>query len=214
MMIFAALLCGLLLFLVTTAFLFSEKFRNDVVVGEGEANVLGILNAKGAIIVVVLAMFIGGTLYASGKSALTIDKLGKVVPEEAPLLTKTMNDEIESLQEAHLKLAKAYYSGKRKEVQQFLEKEWLPKFSDNIASNKKVREELARALASGKPDINLSKVLSEMNTAQQQTLLAKGRDLVAPIDKLETETLQNISQNYARLLKSNETVNDLLESLK
>ena len=35
MMFYAAILCGALLLFVTLAFIFSEKFRSDVVVGEG-----------------------------------------------------------------------------------------------------------------------------------------------------------------------------------
>ncbi|MCK4830287.1 hypothetical protein KA005_81970 [bacterium] len=214
MMQFVAILCGILLILVTFAFIFSERFRKDVLAGEGETQVLGILNAKGATIVVLFALLIGGMLYASGKASITISNLSKIVPEEAPNLSKVMHSDIQRLKKAHIALVQMYLEEKRKRVKDFFENEWLPEFSKQIADDPKVRESLAQALASERKDQDLSLLLAEMNSAQQKVLLHKRHQLLAPINEIESAILSNIDENYQRILESNEAITNLLNSLR
>ena len=56
-------LCGLLLLALIGALIFSQTFRNDVLAGEGEASVLGVLSVKGVAIVLLCGLFLGGLLY-------------------------------------------------------------------------------------------------------------------------------------------------------
>ena len=55
--------CGLLLISLVGALIFSQSFRNDVLGGEGEATVLGIISVKGVAIVLLCGIFVGGLLY-------------------------------------------------------------------------------------------------------------------------------------------------------
>lgn len=213
MMTFVAILCGVLLFSVTFAFIFSERFRKDVTAGEGETEVFGILNAKGATIVVVLALLLGGTLYADSKSSLTIEKIAEIVPEEAPSLAQSTRKDLKALKDAHIAIIKLYFSEKRTDVEQLFEKEWLPKYSDNIVANEQVRDELAKALASGKSDDEVSKLLSALNVAQQRVLLNRRRELVTPINDQEKVTLQQVVETYDRVFEANQTMIDFLNSL-
>lgn len=50
---------GLILLAIITAFIFSSKFRKDVIASEGEAAVLGLINVKGVIIVLLTGIFGG-----------------------------------------------------------------------------------------------------------------------------------------------------------
>lgn len=50
---------GLILLAIVTAFIFSPKFRKDVIASEGEAAVLGLINVKGVIIVLLTGIFGG-----------------------------------------------------------------------------------------------------------------------------------------------------------
>jgi len=214
MMVFTTILCGILLLVVTIAFVFSKTFRNDVVVGEGETKFFGILNAKGAIIIVVLAMFLGATLYASGKSSITIEKIRKVIPKEAPVLTQTIRTDLQALKNAHISIVKLYVSGLRKDVEKFFETEYLPMISEKVASNQSVLEDLAKALASDKPNIKLSTIFTEINVDQQKILLEKRAEMVNPINEQETMILKEISKEYDRIFETNQIINDFLESVK
>jgi len=214
MMVFTTILCGILLLVVTIAFVFSKRFRNDVVVGEGETKIFGILNAKGAIIIVVLAMFLGATLYASGKSSITIEKIRKVMPKEAPVLTQTIRTDLQTLKNTHISIVKLYFSRLRKDVEKFFETEYLPMISEKVASNPSVLEDLAKALASDKPNINLSTIFTEINVDQQKILLEKRAEMVNPINEQETMILKEISKEYDRIFETNQIINDFLESVK
>ncbi len=50
---------GIILLAIVTAFIFSSKFRKDVIASEGEAAVLGLINVKGVIIVLLTGIFGG-----------------------------------------------------------------------------------------------------------------------------------------------------------
>lgn len=50
---------GAILLAIVAAFIFSSKFRKDVIAGKGEAAVLGLINVKGVIIVLLTGIFGG-----------------------------------------------------------------------------------------------------------------------------------------------------------
>ncbi|MFT5823932.1 MAG: hypothetical protein ACI8ZM_005198 [Crocinitomix sp.] len=60
---FGVLLIGIILLAIVIAFIFSAKFRKDVIAGEGEAAVLGLINVKGVIIVLLTGIFGGIFVY-------------------------------------------------------------------------------------------------------------------------------------------------------
>jgi len=53
----------LLLVAITLALIFSEKFRKDVIGGDNDAKILGLISVKGAVIIVLSALFLGGAIY-------------------------------------------------------------------------------------------------------------------------------------------------------
>jgi len=55
--------CALLLIALVSALILNQSFRNDILGGEGEASVLGILSVKGVAIVLLCGLFLGGLLY-------------------------------------------------------------------------------------------------------------------------------------------------------
>lgn len=61
--IFGLVTVSALLVAIIVAFIISPKFRKDVIAGEGEAAVLGIINVKGVIIVLLSALLIGSLLF-------------------------------------------------------------------------------------------------------------------------------------------------------
>lgn len=61
--IIGLIVIGIILLAVMGAFIFSDKFRKDVIASEGEASVFGLLNVKGVIIVLLTAVFCGAFIY-------------------------------------------------------------------------------------------------------------------------------------------------------
>lgn len=58
-----SVVCGIISLVLVLALVFSGPFRRDVLDGNGEATFAGILTAKGAIIIVLCAMFVIGMIY-------------------------------------------------------------------------------------------------------------------------------------------------------
>lgn len=57
------IIIGIILLAIILAFIFSANFRKDVIASEGEAKVLGLINVKGVIIVLLTAIFAGAFVY-------------------------------------------------------------------------------------------------------------------------------------------------------
>lgn len=55
--------CALALIGLIAGLIVSSTFRNDVLGGEGEASVLGLISVKGVAIVLLCALFVGGMIY-------------------------------------------------------------------------------------------------------------------------------------------------------
>lgn len=60
--------CALSLIGLVTGLIVSSKFRNDVLGGEGEASVLGLISVKGVAIVLLCSLFVGGMIYPMSAS--------------------------------------------------------------------------------------------------------------------------------------------------
>ena len=58
-----SVVCGAISAVLILGLVFSSRFRSDVLGGQGEATVLGLVTAKGTAIIVLCALFIGGMLF-------------------------------------------------------------------------------------------------------------------------------------------------------
>ena len=56
--------CALLLILIMVGFVFSPSLRKDLVMSEGEASLFGGISVKGVLIVLLVALLLGGMIYA------------------------------------------------------------------------------------------------------------------------------------------------------
>jgi hypothetical protein len=142
MYVFCAILCGALLSIVTVTFLFSDRFRKDVVAGDSETKIIGILNAKGAIIVVIIAIFLGGLLFFGARSSTVISQMSKVAPKEGPLLSQTISDNVKAVRKSHLTLINQLIELKREKAQLFFQEQWLPTFGQYFSENPAVQQQL------------------------------------------------------------------------
>lgn len=61
--IFISVVCGSISVALVLALIFSSKFRDAVLGGEGEATIIGLITVKGVAIVLLCALFLAGMLY-------------------------------------------------------------------------------------------------------------------------------------------------------
>lgn len=93
------LVIGVILVAIITAFIFSSKFRSDVIASEGEAAVLGLINVKGVIIVLLTAIFGGIFVYI-----LTWEPAGNIEVIERELTTKAALNYLRDTDADHYKI--------------------------------------------------------------------------------------------------------------
>ena len=78
------ILIGIILSALVFAFIFSQKFRQDVVGGEGQATIFGLISVQGVIIVLLCGILVGAILWLEppkkGKQE-SIDGFIKELPE-------------------------------------------------------------------------------------------------------------------------------------
>lgn len=63
-----SLSCAFFLCILVIALVFNAAFREDVLGGEGEASILGIITVKGVVIVLLCALFLAGLVYPITKN--------------------------------------------------------------------------------------------------------------------------------------------------
>ena len=90
-----AIVIAFCLLILTLRFAFNSNFRNDVIAGEGETKILGVLSAKGTLILVLLLGLVGSLIFLSlnftpQKKALSKDDI-KPDPSEWYVLNKYGN---------------------------------------------------------------------------------------------------------------------------
>ena len=61
------IVCSIATLVLVGAIVFSEKFRRDILGGEGEARLFGILTVKGTAVLVLCGLFLGGLLWSTGR---------------------------------------------------------------------------------------------------------------------------------------------------
>ncbi len=61
----ALFVCAIATLTIVFALIFSEKFRKDILGGEGEANVFGILSVQGTAVIVLSGLFLAGLIITS-----------------------------------------------------------------------------------------------------------------------------------------------------
>lgn len=98
--LFISGVCALLLIGLIAGLIGSSKFRNDVLGGEGEASVLGLISVKGVAIVLLCAIFVGGMIYPMSATP-------SIKPQQNPELAKELEQfktDIEEKNSAYGKL--------------------------------------------------------------------------------------------------------------
>ncbi len=65
-----SIVCAVLLIALVVALIFKESFRSDVLGGEGEASILRIITVRGAAIVLLAGLLLGGLVFFAGGATL------------------------------------------------------------------------------------------------------------------------------------------------
>ncbi len=133
------------------------------------------------------------------------------IPSEAPTLSSELGKRIESLEEANIRLLNRFFEQKRKDIDTFIEHEWLPTFSNEFFR----RPQIANAwntVVRENDNKQRTKFLMKVGTSLQETINQKRLELIRPLDELERQIEHSLKNEYAQAKAINNSVTSFLLS--
>ncbi len=133
------------------------------------------------------------------------------IPPEAPTLSAELGTRIESLEKANIRLLQNFFEQKRRQVDFFIEHEWLPVFANQFFQKPK----MARAWGTIVSENNIpqrTKFIVTVGTKIQQAMNTKRVELIAPLEELEKRLIDSLTSEYSQAKAINNSITSLLLS--
>jgi hypothetical protein len=131
------------------------------------------------------------------------------IPQEAPELSIELGKRITAIESANLTLLHRFFDQKRVEVDRFIEKEWLPEFSENFF-NKEKTSNIWNEVVKSKDKQDRIKFILIAGPAIQSQINNKRSELVGEIDSLEREVQRKIESEYNQVRSINNVLTSFL----
>lgn len=131
------------------------------------------------------------------------------IPPEAPELSIELGKRITAIESANLTLLHRFFDQKRVEVDRFIEKEWLPEFSENFF-NKENTSKIWNEVVKSKNKQDRIKFILIAGPAIQSQINNKRSELVGEIDSLEREVQRKIEAEYNQVRSINNVLTSFL----
>lgn len=133
------------------------------------------------------------------------------IPPEAPELSIELGNRISAIEDSNITLLHRFFDQKRKDVDQFIEKEWVPTFADTFFSNPKISNAWETIV---KEDDKNQRLMFIVKTGPklQEMINIKRLELIQPLDDLERRIENNIRTEYSQVRAMNNTITSFLLS--
>jgi hypothetical protein len=133
------------------------------------------------------------------------------VPKEAPQLSAELGKRIQAIEASHIELLRKFMDEKRRDVDEFIDREWTPRFSANLMNEELVRKQWDAVAASGDPNDKV-KFIQIIAPRLQQQINAKRLEMMQPLDELERAIERRLRDEYTQATAINNAVTSFLYS--
>ena len=133
------------------------------------------------------------------------------IPAEAPTLSSELGKRIQSLEAANIRLLHSFFDEKRKQIDIFIEHEWLPVFSDQFFRKPKIAQAW-NTIVREQDNKQRTKFMIKVGSKLQQAINKKRTELIKPLDALERRLVNTLKAEYAQAKAINNSVTSLLLS--
>jgi hypothetical protein len=133
------------------------------------------------------------------------------IPKQAPQLSEELGNRINSLEKSHISLLNSYFEQKRKAVDEFIERTWLPEFASNFFSKPAISEAWNEIVESKDTKDRLD-FLVAVGPQLQIVINEKRQELIAPLNDVERQLEQMIRDEYNTTRSINNTLTSFLTS--
>ena len=131
------------------------------------------------------------------------------IPQEAPELSIELGKRITAIESANLTLLHRFFDQKRVEINRFIEKEWLPEFSENFFK-KENTSKIWNEVVKSKDKQDRIKFILIAGPAIQSQINNKRSELVGEINSLEREVQRKIEAEYNQVRSINNVLTSFL----
>jgi hypothetical protein len=133
------------------------------------------------------------------------------IPREAPELSAELGKRIAAIEASHLNLLHKFMDAKRAKVDEFLVREWVPVFAEEVFSEKIIRDAWTAVVTSG-TDHDRLKFITILGPRIQEKINKKRLELIQPLDDLELTIERRLRDEYAQARAMNNTITSFLAS--
>jgi len=133
------------------------------------------------------------------------------IPAEAPALSTEIGKRISAIETTNITLLNKFFSQKRREIDRFIEDEWLPEFSNKFFSNKKVSKAWNIIVTENNKKQRLKFIVKNGGKLQKK-INKKRLELMIPLDELERRVIKKIRNEYTQVKSMNNSITSFLVS--
>lgn len=133
------------------------------------------------------------------------------VPPEAPELSSRLGHQIGRLEASHNQLIAQYFAQKRRAVDDFIEKFWVPHFAQAFFNGTDIQSVWDDVVQSGSAEDRL-RLLTIAGPALLSRVNKKRRELLDPLDTLERSLSRRVRSAYDQTRATNTAITAYLRS--
>jgi hypothetical protein len=133
------------------------------------------------------------------------------IPPEAPELSTQLGTRISAVEAAHRRLLSDFFNEKRKRIDEFIQKEWVPVFAREFFGDPRIESVWDEVVRSNDPDDRL-KFIVLVGPKLQEKINAKRLELIQPLDELENTIALKLKSEYDNMRAINNTLTAFLQS--
>jgi hypothetical protein len=133
------------------------------------------------------------------------------IPPEAPELSTELGKRISAIESSNITLLNRFFDQKRREVDKFIEDEWIPIFANEFFSNDVISEAWNTIVSENNKKQRLM-FLVKTGPKLQTKINEKRLELVQPLDALERRIEKGIREEYSQVKSMNNSITSFLLS--
>lgn len=131
------------------------------------------------------------------------------IPPQAPQLSEELGNQIASLEKSHITLLHAYFDERRDRVDEFINKVWVPEFTNTFFSNPQIQDAWDHIVQSQDTQERMEFFIA-VGPQLQDVINEKRSELIKPLDELEQEIEKAIREEYNLARSANNTLTSFL----
>ncbi|RJQ46105.1 MAG: hypothetical protein C4538_07370 [Nitrospiraceae bacterium] len=133
------------------------------------------------------------------------------IPREAPELSGELGKRISAIEDSHISLLRLFMDEKRTKVDDFLMKEWVPLFAEELFKEDAIKKAWS-AICTSDSDEDKLKFLTMLGPKIQERINKKRTELIQPLDELELTIERKVRDEYTQARAINNSITSFLAS--